>query len=469
MPHQQIQINRRSLLQIGYSTALGAGIGRLTARRSLAADRQYQGALGPARAKSVLFIFLFGGPSQLDTFDLKPDAPAEARGEFQPIDTSVGGVQICEHLPLMAQRMHDWTLIRTMTCNPSFGDHRTAVHGLLGGIDELPAGAGLAASRRDWPSWCSVVEYLRSGPAGLPASIALAGEVVDPATGLYPGQNAGFLGARYDPYQVRDNPADAKYKVDASLAMPMGISIDRLSSKRELLASLERQQRNLEAGLQSNSYDDYRSDAFSVLTNGRLSQALDLGAEAAEVRDRYGRHLFGQSLIMARRLIEAGVPIVQANISYQALWDTHYNNFVGLRDLLPHLDRAVSHLTDDLNSSGLLDETLVVMMGEFGRTPKLVIPDGKIPYFTSAGRDHWMNCFWGMFAGAGIRGGQVIGRSDAIAAFPVTRPYRHSDVAATVYSALGIDPTTEIHDTQGRPLQLNHGRVIEALYTGVET
>ena len=172
---------------------------------------------------------------------------------------------------------------------------------------------------------------------------------------------------------------------------------------------------------------------------------------------------------MARRLIEAGVPIVQANVSYHALWDTHYNNFVGLRDLLPPFDRGVSALIDDMQASGLLDETLVVVMGEFGRTPKLVQPNGSIPYFTSAGRDHWMNCFFGLFAGAGVRGGQVIGKSDAVGAYPVTRPYRHSDVGATVYTALGIDPATEIRDLQGRPLRLNSGQPIEPLYTGRES
>jgi uncharacterized protein (DUF1501 family) len=176
--------------------------------------------------------------------------------------------------------------------------------------------------------------------------------------------------------------------------------------------------------------------------------------------------MFGQTMLMAKRLIEAGVPIVQANVSYQALWDTHYNNFKSLVDLLPHLDRGVSALIDDMSASGLLDETLVVMMGEFGRTPRLARPDGVIPYFTTPGRDHWMTCFFGLFAGAGVRGGQVIGKSDAIAAYPITRAYRHSDVAATVYSALGIDPASEIVDLQGRPLQLNRGQVIESLYTG---
>ncbi|HWB10602.1 MAG TPA: DUF1501 domain-containing protein [Pirellulales bacterium] len=458
------KLTRRGLLEIGYSTALGAGL----AQMGLAAESSADHAPATPRAKSVLFLFLFGGPSHVDTFDLKPEAPAEVRGEFGAIDTAVSGVPICEHLPLFARRMDRWSLIRSMTCNPSFGDHRTAVHGLLGGIDELPAGAGLAASRRDWPCWCAGVEYVRGGTDGLPASVMLPGEVVDPGTGLYPGQSGGLLGPVCDPYQVRDNPADPKYRVDASLRMPAGVTIERLTSQRALLADLERQQSALAAAQEAGSYENRRGEAFRVLTSGRLSQALDVEAEPQVVRDRYGRHMFGQSMLMARRLIEAGVPIVQANVSYQALWDTHYNNFVGLRDLLPHLDRAVANLTDDMQASGLLDETLVVMMGEFGRTPKLVLPNGSIPFFTSPGRDHWMSCFFGLFAGAGVRGGQVIGRSDAVGAYPVTRPYRHSDVAATVYTALGIDPATEIADSQGRPLRLNSGRVIEALYTGRE-
>ena len=453
------KLTRRELIEIGYSTALGAGISCIAGGLARSDEPP-----STPRAKSVLFIFLFGGPSQLDTFDLKPDAPTEVRGEFKAIDTNVGGLQICEHLPLMSQRMDRWSLVRSMTCNPMFGDHRLAVHGLLGGIDELPAGAGLAASRRDWPSWCAGVERLRGGANGLPASVVLAGEMVDPGSGLYPAQNAGLLGAKYDPYQVRDNPADPKYRVDASLQMPPGMTIERLASKRTLLAQLDRQRATLETGL----FENQCSEAYRMLTSGKLSRALAIEDESQSVRDRYGRHLFGQSLLMARRLIESGVPIVQANVSYQALWDTHYNNFEALRDLLPHLDRGVSNLIDDMQSSGLLDETLVVMMGEFGRTPKLVQPDGSVSFFKNPGRDHWMSCFCGMFAGAGVRGGQVIGRSDAIAAYPVTKPYRHSDVAATVYTALGIDPASEIQDIQGRPLRLNSGRVIEALYTGHE-
>jgi hypothetical protein len=417
----------------------------------------------------VLFLFLFGGPSHLDTFDPKPDAPDECRGEFRPIDTSVSGVQICEHLPQMARRMHHWSLIRTMSCNPSFGDHRFAVQGMLGGVDETPPGAGLAASRQDWPSWCASVEYFRKSRDGLPASVVLPGEMVDPGTGLYPAQNAGLLGAKFDPFQVRSNPAEKAYRVDDSLRIPVGLSIERLGSKRDLLTALDQQRSRLEASFKTRSYDHDRQEAFRLLTNGRLARALAVEDEPTAVRDRYGRTTFGQSMLMARRLIEAGIPIVQANITNYAFWDTHYNNFVSLRrDLLPQFDRAISALMDDMHARGLLKDTLVVMMGEFGRTPKLVRPNGSIPYFTSAGRDHWMDCFFGLFAGAGVRGGQVIGRSDAMGAYPVTKPYRHSDVAATVYSALGIDPTSEFVDIQGRTHRLNNGSVIEPLYTGRE-
>jgi uncharacterized protein (DUF1501 family) len=467
---RESNVTRREVIQIGYSTALGTALTALAGSRARAAEQPLVSeADRTPRAKSVLFIFLFGGPSHLDTFDPKPEAPAEYRGEFRPIDTAVSGLQICEHLPEMARRMDRWALVRSMTCNPSFGDHRMAVHGLLGGIDELPSGASLAASRRDWPCCCAGVEYTRRGRDGLPASVVVAGEVIDPGTGRYPGQNAGLLGAKFDPYHIRANPADPKYHVDDSLQLPGGVTLERLTSQRAMLAELNRQQQALAAALEVLPYENSQREAFGVLTGGRLARALAIDSESAAVRDRYGRHAFGQTLLLARRLIEAGVPIVQANVSHQALWDTHYNNFDALRGLLPHLDRGVSALIDDMHASGLLDETLVVMMGEFGRTPKLAQPNSSSPYFTKPGRDHWMNCFSGLFAGAGVRGGQVIGKSDAVGAYPVTRPYRHSDVAATVYTALGIDPATEIRDLQGRPLRLNSGHVMRALYTGCET
>ncbi len=457
------RLSRRELIEVGCSTAVGLGLSTLIDGRARAAN------VTPPRAKSVLFLFLFGGPSHLDTFDPKPEAPDECRGEFRPIDTSVPGVRICEHLPQLAQRMQHWALVRSMSCSPSFGDHRFAVQGMLGGVDDLPPGAGLAASRHDWPSWCASVEYFRRSGHGMPASVVLPGEILDPGTGLYPGQNAGLLGAKFDPFQVRSNPADRNYRVDESLRMPVGLSIDRLASKRDLLSALDRQRFQLDASFKTRSYDHDRQEAFRLLTNGRLARALAVEDEPPAARERYGRNVYGQSLLMARRLIAAGIPIVQANLTNHAFWDTHYNNFPSLqKDLLPQFDRAVSALLDDLDTSGLLRETLVVMMGEFGRTPKLVKPDGLIPHFNSAGRDHWMDCFFGLFAGAGVRGGQVIGRSDAIGAHPMTQAYHHSDVAATVYTALGIDPASQFVDIQGRAHRLNNGNVIEPLYTGRE-
>ncbi|MGQ0636465.1 MAG: DUF1501 domain-containing protein [Planctomycetaceae bacterium] len=313
------------------------------------------------------------------------------------------------------------------------------------------------------------VEYFGRSNQRSPVSVVLASELLDPGTGLYPAQNAGLLGARFDPFHARSDPADQNYRVDDSLRMPVGLSIERLASRRDLLSALDQERSLLEASFKTRNYDQYRQEAFGMVTDGRLARALAVDDEPATVRDRYGRNTFGQSMLLARRLIEAGVPIVQANISppTNIIWDTHYNNFSALRNqLLPPFDRTISALIDDMQSRELLKETLVVAMGEFGRTPRLVSPNGSILGFTSAGRDHWMSCFFGLFAGAGVEGGQVIGRSDAIGAFPLTPAYRHSDVAATVYTALGIDPRSEFFDIQGRSHHLNNGNVIEALYTG---
>ena len=464
-------VSRRQLLEIGCSSLLGMGLSGVLAGRARAKERiEGQSSTEIAsnstpRAKSVLFVFLFGGPSHLDTFDPKPDAPAEYRGAYAPIATRLPGVNLCEHLPRLAQQIDKIALVRTLASNPAFGDHRLAVHGLLGGIDELPAGATLAASRRDWPCWGSVLEHLRPRGDGLPTSVVLPGEVTDPATGSYPGQSGGFLGPKVDPYRFDRDPNKPDYRVDASLSLTGGMSISRMAAKRELLTEIDRQRAAVTAAAETQSFGGQQQAAFDVLTSGKLADALALERESPLLRDRYGRHLFGQSLLLARRLIEAGVPLVQANISYQALWDTHYNIYDALPGLIPPFDMAISALLEDMHALGLLDETLVVVAGEFGRTPKIKQPDGSSIYFTKPGRDHWMNCYSGLFAGAGLQGGQVIGRSDAIGAFPVTRPYTHADIGATVYAALGIDPATTIVDLQGRPAQLNRGEPIAALYS----
>jgi uncharacterized protein (DUF1501 family) len=278
----------------------------------------------------------------------------------------------------------------------------------------------------------------------------------------WPGQHAGFLGPRHDPWQITRDPNAAGFRVD-SVRLADGLEAGRLDDRRALLERVDRQQRRLAELAAARRLSDQQQLAFSVLTSGKVAQAFEIDREPAPVRDRYGRHAFGQSLLLARRLVQAGVPVVQANMGRVQNWDTHGENFSRLkRRLLPPLDQGVAALLDDLEATGLLADTLVVMLGEFGRTPKISTQPGA----RSPGRDHWAPCFFGLFAGAGVRGGQVIGRSDRIGAFPATTPYAPDDVGATVYHVLGVDPATEVRDRQGRPVQLNRGGVIQSLFTG---
>jgi uncharacterized protein (DUF1501 family) len=247
------------------------------------------------------------------------------------------------------------------------------------------------------------------------------------------------------------------------LRLAPGIEISRLSDRRALLDQVNRQQESLGEVAAGRRLSDQQQLAFSVLTSGRIARAFEMNREPAIVRDRYGRHAFGQSLLLARRLIEAGVPVVQANMGRVQNWDSHSNIFPTLkRRLLPPLDQAVSALLDDLEASGLLAETLVMVLGEFGRTPKL----SKMPREAAPGRDHWASCYSGLFAGAGVRGGQVIGKSDKIGAYPATTPYTPDDIGATVYHLLGVDPAIEVRDRQERPVRLNQGEVMQALFSG---
>ncbi len=278
----------------------------------------------------------------------------------------------------------------------------------------------------------------------------------------WPGQHAGFLGARHDPLQITSDPAAAAFRVDGMSLAP-GLAIERLEDRRGLLDQVNQQQKQLADLAETRRLSDQQQLAFSVLTSGKLAQAFDLDREPMSLRDRYGRHSNGQSLLLARRLVESGVPVVQVNMGRVQTWDNHSDIFGTLRNrLLPPLDQGVSALLDDLEARGLQQDTLVMMLGEFGRTPKLNAQPGS----RSPGRDHWGPCFCGLFAGAGVQGGQVIGKSDKIGGYPITPPYTPDDVGATVYHVLGIDPTTEVRDRQNRPVQLNRGAVIDPLFSG---
>jgi hypothetical protein len=450
-----IGINRRELLQVGYSGLLGISLSSLTAPRAEA------GNVARARGKprSVLLVFLTGAPSHLDTFDMKPDAPPEVRGEFKPIATKVPGLHVCEHLPLLAARADRYALVRSMAHHEN--NHLVATHHVLTGHPQPGAFFDKVASRDDWPSYASTLNYLHPRQDGIPGGVNLPTFLVEgPLT--WPGQHAGFLGPKYDPWQITRNPNAAHFRVD-SLRLAPGLEIGRLNDRRALLEQVDRQQARLAGIAAARRLEDQQRLAFSVLTSGKVAQAFEMDREPPSVRERYGRHAFGQSLLLARRLIEAGVPVVQANMGRVQNWDTHADNFRRLkRELLPPLDRGMAALLDDLAATGLLDETLVVLLGEFGRTPKI----STLPGARSPGRDHWAPCFFGLFAGAGVRGGQVIGRSDKIGAYPATTPFSPDDLGATVYHVLGVDPAVEVRDRQDRPVRLNRGEVMQPLFTG---
>ncbi|HEY1602412.1 MAG TPA: DUF1501 domain-containing protein [Pirellulales bacterium] len=458
--------SRREMLQVGYSSMLSVALGPLLGAQARSAASSSSIA-GVPRAKGVLFIFLTGGPSHIDTFDMKPAAPAEVRGSFAPIATDVPGIYFCEHLPQLASQASKLAVVRTMHCNPALASHETGTHAMLTGNNDLPPGSSLYASRHDWPCLAAGLDYVRPGTADLPSGVMLPVHM-NVSGAPYCGQNAGMLGAKHDPWQLRRDPSDAKYSGDDSLVMPAGLSVSRFDSRRTLLDDIDRQRAGLTAHAAVQQFNGQQRAACDTLLAGRLAKAFSLNDEPSELRDRYGRHMFGQSLLLARRVLQAGVPIVQANMGVAGQWDTHTKNCQGLKQsLLPPLDRAVAALLADMQSLGMLDETLIILTGEFGRTPKLGGNVGT-PTFSADGRDHWTQCFTSVFAGCGVHGGRTIGTSDKTAAFPITRAYNPCDLGATVYRALGVDPATEIHDQLGRPLRLNVGQPITPIFTGEE-
>jgi hypothetical protein len=442
-PHRHaIGINRRELLQVGYSALLGLGLSSYSQARA-----------NKTRTNQVLIIFLTGAGSHHETFDPKPNAPVEIRGEFATIPTRTPGLLASEHLPLLASRSDKYAIIRSLAHGEN--NHLVATHHILTGHQQPGAFFDKIASRDDWPSYSSTLNALRPRSDGIPSGVNLPTFLQDGPL-VWPGQYAGFLGPRNDPWQITADPNRPDFKVDN--LRPTGMDVDQLSERRTLLERVNRQQQWLAESAEGRKLSDQQDKAFSMLTSGQMAKAFDLKQESPAVRDRYGRHTFGQSVLLGKRLIEAGVPVVQVNMGRVQNWDNHAGIFNRLKkDLLPKVDQCVSALLDDLQQSGLLETTFVMMVGEFGRTPKVN---------KEAGRDHWAACFSGLFAGAGVRGGQVIGKSDSIGSAPITTPYSPDDIGATVYHLLGIEPDTELRDKLNRPVQLNRGQVIRGLFTG---
>jgi hypothetical protein len=452
-PRRFVGINRRELLQVGYSGLLGVGMTGLMPGSGRAREASRSNAQPARQAKSVILVFLTGGPSHVDTFDMKPEAPAEVRGEFRPIATSVPGFYVCEHLPQLAARAQRYAVVRTLAHGDN--NHLMSTHMLLTGHRQPGTFFEKPASRDDRPCYSAALDYLKPRHDPVPSGVNLPNSLVQgPLT--WPGQHAGLLAAKHDPWQITGDPSAPDFRVD-SLQLAPGIDIDRFRHRRELLAQVNVSQQQLGAAAEHRAMTEQQRLAFSLLASSSLAKAFEMDREPAAVRDRYGRHALGQSLLLARRLTEVGVPVVQVNAGRVQAWDDHSNVFPTLRQMLPPLDQGVAALLDDLAESGLLDQTLVVMLGEFGRSPKIN---------ANRGRDHWGSCFFGLFAGGGVRGGQVIGKSDQFGGRPATQAYSADDVGATVYRALGIDSASEIRDRLGRPLRLNQGEAIEPLFTG---
>jgi hypothetical protein len=449
-------LTRRETLKAGALSLLG-GAFNLPSLLSAEANRGTRAR--PGKARSVILLYLLGGAPTQDMFDLKPNAPERIRGEFKPIATNVPGIQICEHLPRAARWMHKAALVRSV-------NHKAGCHNPLASYTGYEEFLPDITSTKDTypPSMGSVCEFLRRDRDELPAYLYLpnyagagnAGGVV-----RYPGPYAGFLGKRYDPLFSEFDTSIVRTVGRAKLLagepylarnsrLAEGITLDALNTRESLLAQFNRHQRRLETDRALDDLNRIQQRALSLLTSNKLKAAFDLKTVPNQLRDRYDRTLFGSSALIARRLVEAGVRFVNVTWDFPGdnSWDTHADNFGWLRGALPSLDATYSALMEDLESRGLLEETLVVMMSDMGRTPQVN---------ASAGRDHWTYCYTVLFAGAGIRGGTVYGASDAHAAYVKEKPVSTGDICATIYQCLGIDPDMPIHDRGGRPMPVAHG------------
>jgi hypothetical protein len=426
-------LSRRNFLKAGVLGLTGLTLGDVLRLRA------EQAASGQAvKDTNVILIWKGGGPSHLDMWDLKPEAPAEYRGEFKPIATNVPGIQVSEHLPLSARQMDKFAIVRSVT-HPDAG-HESASHYLLTGYrptNDIPA--------QEMPSYGSITAKER-GPRkpGVPAYVAVPQAPRSTAS--------AYLGVAYNPFSVGADPNSADFSV-RNLTLPNGISMGRLENRRKLLQSIDTIRRDFDQTGLMDGLDAFTRKAFEMVTSPAAQKAFAIGQESTSTRDLYGRNQVGQSMLLARRLIEAGVTFVTVSAGG---WDTHANNFEALKKTkLPQFDVAWSALVQDLHARGMLQNTLVLVWGEFGRTPRIN---------TNAGRDHWPGAMSVVVAGGGWKMGQAIGVTDARAEYPKERPITPEDVLASMYSHLGIDPNVEYRNEAQRPLKiLNSGEPIREL------
>lgn len=454
-------LTRRDSLKVGAISALG-GFGLPQWLQAATTDPSYAWS---GKAKSVICLYLLGGAPWQDMYDLKPKAPADVRGEFQPIPTNVPGIDVCELLPNHTQWMHRSALVRSI-------NHRAGCHNCLPSYTgwEVPETDLVNLKSSHPPSMGSVCEYLNGGRADSPAYVYMPCYLGWGQSIRRPGPTAGFLGTRYDPLYTEvapyvDQPPEDPNNPQPLRGMPQipqtgleqGMTIDRLNDRRTLLEQIDAERRRIETQSATGGFGRQQQRAWSLLTSSKVREAFDLNQVDPAIRDRYTRTVFGQSALIARRLVEADVRFI--NVTWDCYWerlklqlhcwDTHSNNFSLMRNYnLPYLDAVYGALMQDLSDSGLLDETLVLVMSDFGRTPKIN---------ANAGRDHWTFCYSMLFSGAGIRGGTAYGESDGQAAYPAANPVSTSDICSTIYRTLGIDPDMTVPDKTGRPMPVSHG------------
>jgi hypothetical protein len=448
-------ISRRRLLQIGGLGSLGLSLSYLLRAQSAKAARSVERSSGTP-VNSCILLFYYGGPSHLDTWDMKPGAPAEVRGEFQAISTSVAGVRICEYMPGCARVMDKLSIVRSMH-HPMRNHNSAAVEALCGRTPLKGDLELLADDPNSFPCYGSALNALTPGHRTVPVHVALPHVMHNVV--MLPGQTAGFLGAAFNPFQVTQDPNGPDFGV-GELELPVDLPLARLEDRRSLLSIMDTEKARAERLARRKVMSVYQERAFQLLHSEEVRRAFDLSRESVVLRDRYGRNTLGQSLLLARRLVEAGVRFVNVNDKIHngqlANWDSHEKNFARLKeDLLPPADRAFSALIEDLDSRGLLDSTLVVALAEFGRTPRIN---------KAAGRDHWPDCFSIVLAGGGIKGGSVYGASDKIGAFPASDPVTPGDLAATLFWRFGLDAETKIRDLTMRPYRLAEGEPIQKLF-----
>jgi hypothetical protein len=444
-------LSRRRALQIG-----GAGFLGLSSLNFLRASDVV------ARARSVIFLYQFGGPSHIDTFDMKPAAPPGVRGEFSGIETSLPGLRICEHLPETAKIMHKVTLLRSV--HHTMKNHNSASYNVLTGHAPPVDDIRLRDSLELFPAYGSVVDRFAPSDNGMPTFVAYPHVIRDGS--ITPGQHASFLGKQHDPLLVTSDPNSSDFSLP-ELSLPRGISVDRLQQRRAMQQLINSQQKALDATAEARGMNAYYEKALGMLNSSRIRDAFDISREPAENRDRYGRTTYGQSCLLARRLVESGVKFVNVyfdeTIGGQSTksggWDTHGFNNTRMYPILkgrhlPITDHTLPVLINDLDERGLLDSTLVLWMGEFGRSPRLN---------DNISRDHWPQCFTVLMAGGGVPRGAIYGASDRNGAFPARDPVTMGDLSATMFALLGISHETEMRDALNRPFPIADGRPVQGV------